>query len=611
MTMPHEPDMGLCDCATLYSSDESYWLVDNRQHATDRCVCIDRATGGVTFQESLPNTDFFDSSHRQEIHGLLGVIDLLSGPHLVVITERRRIGKIYQHMLWEVTDTAILPYARHRRHLADVQCRIEDRYLDMLSTALNTHRMYLSYTYDITHSLQNLLTNGDEFYARTLYNRMEPRFCWNQYILKGLARHPEFSRYLLPVICGFVAVSHSANVNGRNLQFTLISRRSVQRTGTRFNRRGIDRAGNVANFVETEQITQIDNEYHLAFVQVRGSIPLFWGQTPTLRYKPPIEFYPDNTASEAFRQHFQELEQRYGQQAVINLINNKGHEGTLRETFQTNMQALRSDKVAYYEFDFHKECSRMRWDRVRILLDRVRPDYNAHGAFAAHRVNDVVEVKRTQQGVFRHNCIDCLDRTNVVQSMLAKDVLYEQLRMLGILTPTETLASHQTLNHNLDNIWADNADMLAMQYGGSKALKTDFTRTGHRTLRGMLADARESLLRYYKNNFTDGFKQDALDLLLGNYRVHSTEGVASISPVSAYSSVHIRLVPLVLFLSCACLVVLLGAAEEDPLLRVVRHMAFMTGCMALLVAYFFRHRMVNLPTLLSPAQARARSGAIP
>eukprot|EP00041_Stephanoeca_diplocostata_P029615 m.880732 g.880732 ORF g.880732 m.880732 type:complete len:319 (+) comp23593_c0_seq11:190-1146(+) len=238
MTMPHEPDMGLCDCATLYSSDESYWLVDNRQHATDRCVCIDRATGGVTFQESLPNTDFFDSSHRQEIHGLLGVIDLLSGPHLVVITERRRIGKIYQHMLWEVTDTAILPYARHRRHLADVQCRIEDRYLDMLSTALNTHRMYLSYTYDITHSLQNLLTNGDEFYARTLYNRMEPRFCWNQYILKGLARHPEFSRYLLPVICGFVAVSHSANVNGRNLQFTLISRRSVQRTGTRFNRRG-------------------------------------------------------------------------------------------------------------------------------------------------------------------------------------------------------------------------------------------------------------------------------------------------------------------------------------------------------------------------------------
>eukprot|EP00041_Stephanoeca_diplocostata_P029618 m.880787 g.880787 ORF g.880787 m.880787 type:complete len:214 (+) comp23593_c0_seq16:277-918(+) len=191
-----------------------------------------------------------------------------------------------------------------------------------------------------------------------------------------------------------------------------------------------------------------------------------------------------------------------------------------------------------------------------------RPDINAHGAFVAHRVNDVVEVKRTQQGVFRHNCIDCLDRTNVVQSMLAKDVLYEQLRMLGILTPTETLASHQTLNHNLDNIWADNADMLAMQYGGSKALKTDFTRTGHRTLRGMLADARESLLRYYKNNFTDGFKQDALDLLLGNYRVHSTEGVASISPVSAYSSVHIRLVPLVLFLSCACLVVLLGVSSR-------------------------------------------------
>ncbi len=32
-----------------------------------------------------------------------------------------------------------------------------------------------------------------------------------------------------------------------------------------------------------------------------------------------------------------------------------------------------------------------------------------------------------QQGVFRTNCIDCLDRTNVVQSMLAKKSLHSQL----------------------------------------------------------------------------------------------------------------------------------------------------------------------------------------
>jgi len=34
----------------------------------------------------------------------------------------------------------------------------------------------------------------------------------------------------------------------------LISRRSTYRSGTRFNHRGADHEGNVANFVETENI---------------------------------------------------------------------------------------------------------------------------------------------------------------------------------------------------------------------------------------------------------------------------------------------------------------------------------------------------------------------
>lgn len=35
-----------------------------------------------------------------------------------------------------------------------------------------------------------------------------------------------------------------------------------------------------------------------------------------------------------------------------------------------------------------------------------------------------------QQGVFRTNCIDCLDRTNVVQSMLAQNSLEKQLQVI-------------------------------------------------------------------------------------------------------------------------------------------------------------------------------------
>ena len=51
-----------------------------------------------------------------------------------------------------------------------------------------------------------------------------------------------------------------------------------------------------------------------------------------------------------------------------------------------------------------------------------------------------------------------------------------------------------------------------MQYAGSEALKTDLTRTGKRTFTGMLRDLKTAIVRYYKNNFCDGRRQDAIDL---------------------------------------------------------------------------------------------------
>ncbi|GCC47314.1 hypothetical protein chiPu_0031697, partial [Chiloscyllium punctatum] len=52
----------------------------------------------------------------------------------------------------------------------------------------------------------------------------------------------------------------------------------------RYKRRGVDSDGNVANYVETEQVIY-SGEDILSFVQIRGSIPVFWSQHG-LRYKP-------------------------------------------------------------------------------------------------------------------------------------------------------------------------------------------------------------------------------------------------------------------------------------------------------------------------------------
>lgn len=49
--------------------------------------------------------------------------------------------------------------------------------------------------------------------------------------------------------------SHSS-LSRRFFDFIIITRRSRLRAGTRYKTRGVDRKGNVANFVETEQVHQ-------------------------------------------------------------------------------------------------------------------------------------------------------------------------------------------------------------------------------------------------------------------------------------------------------------------------------------------------------------------
>jgi phosphatidylinositol 4-phosphatase len=44
-----------------------------------------------------------------------------------------------------------------------------------------------------------------------------------------------------------------------------------------------------------------------------------------------------------------------------------------------------------------------------------------------------------QKSVIRTNCMDCLDRTNVVQSAIARDVLTKQLVDCGIFKVTDQI----------------------------------------------------------------------------------------------------------------------------------------------------------------------------
>jgi len=82
---------------------------------------------------------------------------------------------------------------------------------------------------------------------------------------------------------------------------------------------------------------------------------------------------------EPARKHFEEQIATYGDTIIVNLVNHKGHEKPVKVAFEDVIRRLRMDRLEYVYFDFHSECSKMRWDRLSRLIDRLKDDLLRQG----------------------------------------------------------------------------------------------------------------------------------------------------------------------------------------------------------------------------------------
>ncbi|QCD89055.1 phosphoinositide phosphatase SAC1 [Vigna unguiculata] len=125
-----------------------------------------------------------------------------------------------------------------------------------------------------------------------------------------------------------------------------------------------------------------------------------------------------------------------------------------------------------------------------------------------------------QSGVLRTNCIDCLDRTNVAQYAYGLQALGRQLHAMG-LTDVPKVDPDSSIAAALMDMYQSMGDALAQQYGGSAAHNTVFPeRQGKWKATTQSREFLKSIKRYYSNAYTDGEKQDAINLFLGYFQPH-------------------------------------------------------------------------------------------
>uniref|UniRef100_A0A8C7WEA2 Inositol polyphosphate-5-phosphatase F n=1 Tax=Oncorhynchus mykiss TaxID=8022 RepID=A0A8C7WEA2_ONCMY len=459
------------------------------------------------------------------VEGLIGKIQLHTDLPLglILIRQKALVGQMPgDHKVYKITKIAVIPLSEEEPVDLELEVkenkekeRLERRLLDELyKIFMDSDSFYYSMTYDLTNTVQR---QGDTEKSNL------PQ--WKQV--------PEVDFWVTPIIQGFVQVQELVVnynespeeeksspdtplqeltcVDDIHPRFTvaLISRRSRHRAGMRYKRRGVDTDGHVANFVETEQLIHVHN-HSLSFVQSRGSVPVFWSQAG-YRYNPrPRLEKGEKETIPYFAAHFDEQLNLYKKQVIINLVDQSGREKIIVDAYLKQVLLYNNPNLTYVSFDFHEHCRGMKFENVQTLTDAIS-DIIADMRWGWV---DQAGVICHQEGIFRVNCMDCLDRTNVVQAAIARAVMEAQLKKLGVMPPEQPLPLKCYRIYQV--MWANNGDTISRQYAGTAALKGDFTRTGERKLAGVMKDGVNSANRYYLNRFRDAYRQAVIDLMMGH-----------------------------------------------------------------------------------------------
>ncbi|KAJ1946384.1 Inositol-1,4,5-trisphosphate 5-phosphatase 1, partial [Linderina pennispora] len=494
------------------------------------------------------------------VYGIVGILDYLNDTHLFLVKacqpvcnlaelrgEQKTVFRILRVTSLSLVDSTydMLASNRPMGSMDDHATGEMDVYgitnpCAQLNSFLENGAFYFSPSFDLTRSLQSQRLNAmvnEEPGVRD----PDEKFHWNSNMLKAIMdyrlhmlSHEERRQFdqdgfvvsLIQGHVGAVYLDALGNLTGTprsaHMSVFLISRSSSQRSGARFLTRGINDAGAVANEVESEVIIATP-QLTFAHVQVRGSVPLFWTQDGFQIGSHRVQVTRSLKASlPATKRHFADLLDRYKRVNVVNLLrmhyvqsyedmaggastgNSGSSEADLGQMYRQQVLAmgLPNELLLYTAYDYNNEVRGGQFDRVKDLVQEIKSLMADYQYFLVDTTSDTI--LSLQRGVQRTNCLDCLDRTNVVQSVISRYVSGEFIEQNALLSRS---AARNAVQH-IGSLWGANGNAISRLYAGTGALKNSVTTSGKSGWSGFLSDATKSLSRLMQNNFQDKGKQD-------------------------------------------------------------------------------------------------------
>ncbi|XP_019459121.1 PREDICTED: phosphoinositide phosphatase SAC2-like isoform X2 [Lupinus angustifolius] len=349
-------ELNITEDTTLYSETECCDLLRRIKEGN-------KSTGGLKFVTTC--------------YGIIGFIKFLEPYYMLLITKRMKIGTICGHTIYAIAKSELVPIPHATVRTKMAYSKDENRYKKLLCSVDLTKDFFFSYSYNVMFSLQKNLS-GHNMTGKSLYETM---FVWNEFLTRGIQNDLQNTSWTVALVYGFFK-QVDLSISGREINLTIIARRSKHYAGTRYLKRGVNEKGRVANDVETEQIVFADAHDGCpmqisSMVQIRGSIPLFWSQEASpLNLKPDIILSKKDQNFEATRLHFGNLAERYGNPIIIlNLIKTsekKPRETILRAEFANAVRSINNslrggNRLRFLHWDLHRHSRR----KATIVLSQL------------------------------------------------------------------------------------------------------------------------------------------------------------------------------------------------------------------------------------------------
>ena len=350
-------------------------------------------------------------------HSILGIMTINNLDFLVYVKICQSVGTIEGAEIFKIKEAELIPIADD-----SFSNNLTSEIKSMISGIKQIYSLgfFYSFHYDLTNTRQRIKKLK---FTNNILESSEKNFFWNYKLYRKFIEKKIDSIFMVVCICGFVGITDQT-IFGNNILFALISRRSKKFAGTRYITRGIDDDGNVANYVETEQIFKYQNNF-VSFVQIRGSAPIFFQQTGVTAHT-QITRNPEMTIN-AYTKHIESIQNNYPLIYIINLMSNsKPNESIITENIESQIKLTTFKTVKYHFFDFHHECKYDNYEKIEKFIENPLDNILAIFKYYCEDIN-TGEIKKEQTGVIRVNCLDCLDRTNIIQTRIGWKMFEKQV----------------------------------------------------------------------------------------------------------------------------------------------------------------------------------------